>query len=296
MTSEKLDVFLHAGAHKTATTHLQNILFENTKVIAESGVAYLGPAQIREGGGNIYQALGVQKNRSGVLTSLSELASGRSRVVVSEENIVGRCTSQAGMLRAGGFYPKSKGKVDKLMGGLADHNVHLCFAVREPTQFVTSLYSQVLLANMFVSWKGFLTDNQPWTWKWSDMLLPHIEAHPWATVTLWRYEDYHDVFPQISATLLGSDHPKLAIDLKKRKHTGLSKAAIVACRKWHAEGYTGPIGHIAREDFPISKENRPFSPWNKKNVKESQATYDADIALLEQHPRITVLRAPDAKG
>ena len=58
MRNKHIKITIHAGAHKTATTHLQNRLLENENLFAKGGCSYLGPEKIREEFGTLWKALG----------------------------------------------------------------------------------------------------------------------------------------------------------------------------------------------------------------------------------------------
>ena len=58
MQNKHIKITIHAGAHKTATTHLQNRLLENENLFAKNGCAYLGPEKIREEFGTLWKELG----------------------------------------------------------------------------------------------------------------------------------------------------------------------------------------------------------------------------------------------
>ena len=58
MHDTDIEIILHAGAHKTASTHLQNRLLENENLFAKGGCSYLGPEKIREEFGTLWKALG----------------------------------------------------------------------------------------------------------------------------------------------------------------------------------------------------------------------------------------------
>ena len=61
MQNKHIKITIHAGAHKTATTHLQNRRLENENLFAKNGCAYLGPEKIREEFGTLWKALGEQR-------------------------------------------------------------------------------------------------------------------------------------------------------------------------------------------------------------------------------------------
>ncbi|MGB0798349.1 MAG: hypothetical protein ACPGRD_03410 [Planktomarina sp.] len=285
----KLDVVFHVGAHKTATTHLQAIFSENARKLRTHGVRYLGPTEVREEFGSVEGAIGEERG-------IKALVGDANRLLVSEENMIGRCFGAKGLMRRGAFYRMGAERLTKLTSSMVSHRNHLAVAVREPSAFLTSLYSQVLFSGTYVPWKQFLGDADPMHKRWSDTILPLLDAAPWDTVTIWKYEDYHTVFPQILTSLLGEGHPEIPQKLDIRRHPGLSQAAVDACARWHGEGYTGMLGHIAREDYPVSDEHPAFQPWSRAEVRLSKRAYRDDMAILAAHPKVTVLQVPKAKG
>ena len=58
MRNKHIKITIHAGSHKTATTHLQNRLLENENLFAKAGCSYLGPERIRDEFGTLWKALG----------------------------------------------------------------------------------------------------------------------------------------------------------------------------------------------------------------------------------------------
>ena len=89
MQNKHIKITIHAGADKTATTHLQNRLLENENLFAKNGCAYLGPEKIREEFGTLWKALGRAEKNQQQKRKLADLAAGQSRLLISEENIIG---------------------------------------------------------------------------------------------------------------------------------------------------------------------------------------------------------------
>jgi hypothetical protein len=58
MQDKHIKIILHAGAHKTASTHLQNRLLENEHLFAKTGCSYLGLERIHDEFGTLWRALG----------------------------------------------------------------------------------------------------------------------------------------------------------------------------------------------------------------------------------------------
>jgi len=57
--------------------------------------------------------------------------------------------------------------------------------------------------------------------KWSDILRLIAKIPGIAKVLIWRYQDYHRVFPQVLNTLLGQPRPEVPSQLEKRVYAGV---------------------------------------------------------------------------
>ena len=64
-----------------------------------------------------------------------------------------------------------------------------------------------------------------------------------------------------------------------------------ACAQWHAEGYKGQLGIIAREDFPVSDAHPRFQPWSPDALAQAQAAYEEDIAAIATLPNVRIIGA-----
>ena len=289
MHDTDIEIILHAGAHKTASTHLQNRLLENENLLAKAGCSYLGPERIRDEFGTLWKALGRSNTPLQQKSKLADLAAGQPRLLISEENIIGGFKDLMNGPNRAMIYPKALERLTRLALLVAPNPLHIAMAVREPCSYYVSVYNQLLLSGRFQTWERFSKGLDPTAVKWSDILRPMADIPGVAEVSIWRYEDYHRVFPQVLNTLLGRPPPDIPPQLEKRMHAGLSERAVQACCTWHAAGYGGRLGAVAREDFPISDANPKFAPWPEELVQDSWAAYGKDIDTLRQARGITVL-------
>ena len=289
MQNKHIKITIHAGAHKTATTHLQNRLLENENLFAKNGCAYLGPEKIREEFGTLWKALGRAEKNQQQKRKLADLAAGQPRLLISEENIIGGFKDLMNGPNREMIYPKAIERLTRLAQLVAPNPLHIAMAVREPCSYYVSVYNQLLMSGRFQTWERFSKGLDPTAVKWSDILRPMTKIPGVAQVSIWRYEDYHRVFPQVLDALLGQPRPEIPSLLEKPMHVGLSEQAVNACCTWHAAGYGGRLGAVAREDFPISDAYPKFAPWPEELVRESQAAYGQDIDALGRAHEITVL-------
>ena len=289
MQDKYIKIIIHAGAHKTASTHPQNRLLENEKRVVKSGCSYLGPEKIRDQFGTLWRALGRSDTPDEQERKLAALAAGQPRLVISEENIIGGFKDLMNGPNRAILYPKAVERLARLAQLVAPNPLHIAMAVREPSSYYVSVYNQLLLSGRFQTWERFSKGLDPTAVKWSDILRPIAEIPGVAAVSIWRYEDYHRLLPQILNTLLGQPRPDIPLHMEKRMHEGLSERAVQACCTWHAAGYDGRLGAVAREDFPVSDAYPKFSPWPEALMRESRAAYGRDIEALGRAGNITVL-------
>ena len=289
MQDKYIKIIIHAGAHKTASTHLQNRLLENEKRVVKSGCSYLGPEKIRDQFGTLWRALGRSDTPDEQERKLAALAAGQPRLVISEENIIGGFKDLMNGPNRAILYPKAVERLARLAQLVAPNPLHIAMAVREPSSYYVSVYNQLLLSGRFQTWERFSKGLDPTAVKWSDILRPIAEIPGVAAVSIWRYEDYHRLLPQILNTLLGQPRPDIPLHMEKRMHEGLSERAVQACCTWHAVGYSGRLGAVAREGSPISDAYPKFSPWPEELMRESRAAYGRDIEALGRAGNNTVL-------
>ena len=289
MQDKYIKIIIHAGAHKTASTHLQNRVLENENLVVKSGCSYFGPEKIRDQFGTLWRALGRSDTPDEQERKLAALAAGQPRLVISEENIIGGFKDLMNGPNRAILYPKAVERLARLAQLVAPNPLHIAMAVREPSSYYVSVYNQLLLSGRFQTWERFSKGLDPTAVKWSDILRPIAEIPGVAAVSIWRYEDYHRLLPQILNTLLGQPRPDIPLHMEKRMHEGLSERAVQACCTWHAAGYGGRLGAVAREDFPVSDAYPKFSSWPEALMRESRAAYGRDIEALGRAGNITVL-------
>lgn len=106
-----MEIILHLGAHRTASTSFQHYMRANTAALAARGLGYWGPEVTRDGvlsgvipvaGGQSANAQ-LERARGRIALRLAEArAEGLHRVLVSDENMIGASRRN---LRHGRLYP-----------------------------------------------------------------------------------------------------------------------------------------------------------------------------------------------
>jgi hypothetical protein len=115
-----MDVILHVGAHRTATTTFQTYLRQNRDVLAGTGIGFWGPWRTRNGllsgvADRPAKASDAKRARGRVQLALHAAGQrGVTRLVVSDENMLGS-TRQS--LRAGRLYPAAGERIARVSEG-----------------------------------------------------------------------------------------------------------------------------------------------------------------------------------
>lgn len=173
---------LHLGVHKTATTHLQLSLEAIRVQLARQGVDYIPLDRLRAATAyhldwaKRFKALKFKR-------AVNSLSVGLRTMILSEENWLGHPHEGCRFPP----YPRAEERLKTIakLGG----NFSVFLAVRDPGQFVPSIYSQalrhhpekVLHRRTHDAW---LEGGSPW----SDLVERISRIFP--NVTVWRYEDY----------------------------------------------------------------------------------------------------------
>ncbi|MCT8159306.1 hypothetical protein [Pseudoruegeria sp. SHC-113] len=289
---DSLNVFLHIGAHKTATTHFQKLLDRNAERLAAASVRYVGPSTIRPTGLSLRQILGLETgSRPGAaLPVLEDLAQGARTVILSEENLLGPMF-QGDTAQLFPLYPKADLRVERIVRGLSGCNLRLMLSVREPSSYLVSAYSQAMLRARYGRFVDFVGGAQPEQIQWSNLVRRLSLIKGAQELILWRYEEYGALLPQIlgeaipEGVVAALDHPEgLA-------HQGLSRTAVAVTQAWaEDEPKDKGLAKRAREAFPVSKAHPGFDPWPDTIKEASRAAYEADIATAAALPGVRLLQ------
>jgi hypothetical protein len=182
---------------------------------------------------------------------------------------------------------------DARLSGLSDAigqkiDVHL--AVRRPTAFLNSAYCQMLLGGRVQPLKTYLKSHGIGTVDWVD-LVSRLRAAPGVgAVTVWRYEDYSALFPQIVAGLVGQEAASLVTPRRRRINQGLSAPAVTQVLEQAGAGADENSARAARKALPVEDGHAPFDGFSEKEHATGDAAYARQIAAIAKMNGVTLLR------
>jgi hypothetical protein len=280
-------VVLHLGAHKTASTHLQQAL---KRARPEMATRVLVPDDLRKDGLRLQDWLHPGVQDAAHEGALRAAFAGAGRLVISEENILGQVP---GVFHrgAGPLYPRAGERLQKLARVLPPGPVTLALALREGTGFLASCYSQALMAGRVAPYGVLFGALDPVEPGWDGLVDALMAALPGATVVIWDHADWPAVAPEVGALLLGSGAPALRLP-SGRSHPGLTAPAVAALL---AEAPSG--AEIARARarelralYPREDGHPPCRPHDATTMSHAAAAHSALMARLAARPGVRCLR------
>jgi hypothetical protein len=284
-----MDVILHVGAHKTASTHLQRMLRGARAALDEAGVAMFTPNELRLPEGlPLEPALAGDAGAAEALRAA--MAGAGSRLVVSEENLLGPSMRPEA---PGVLYPHAERRLAAFLEATGLGSVRLMLAVREPVDWLISSHAQRMMAGRWIGFDAFVDGFDPRSLAWSGYV-ERLMAVPGVTgCDVWRVEDWPGVLPAVLGRMLPEGLVPAVRLLPGVTHAGLSARALALM----AEARPAPtdrearraVALAARGRFPKGPENPAPAPFAPALVAESAAAHAADLARLAALPGVTLL-------
>lgn len=293
-----LSIGLHIGAHKTASSHLQNVLYRNREMLAGEEIRVYGPGYLRMKGRDLAAMFGLSWSESppprrNADAQLRFLAKGRKRLVFTEENFAGNLVDNKGLANLP-LYPFGPERVEELVAKWAPVETQLYVAIRNPASFLASAYSQSLFGGADASPRMFRANNEWRMIDWADYITRLRAVTGVSDLYVWRQEDYALSHRLILRRLLRwkvGGRVETVPDLINQR---MSTAAVLQTLAWIKEGKSGALARDARKAFPVSDTNPPFQLYAPSTLAAAQAIYDQQFAQIQAMDGVTVLHPPPA--
>ena len=293
MTSSDYTIAFHIGAHKTATTHLQRSFMKAADALDAQGVRFYGPKDFRLPGRSISALFGQKKKGAPQRSPTAQLEIMRKnarRLVFSEENYIGVLNGPR-RLAVRQRYPHAAERITALAQA-HEQPIDVLIGLRRPTAFLNSAYCQQLLGGRVVSMDTYKQINPIQSVNWLELVERLRAADGVNRLTVWRYEDYSTLFPQICTALVGQDADALVRPLDRRIHEGLSAQAVTEILQRHQNEETEKLGFAMRKMMPVGPAHPAFEGYDASEHAIGDAAYAEQIAGIAALPGVTFLQPP----
>lgn len=284
-------ITLIAGAHKTASSHLQQSLMEAEARLGAHGIALVPPKTMRRDLAPLWQLL-----RDGtspeILRAAAEgflaLHGGTAgHLVLMDENALGSTDARM-LFRKRRLYPWAHHRLGWLMALFEGHELEIALAVRHPASFLPSCWSESLHHGPYRSFRDYIESARPARLRWSDLVARIHQQIPEAGLRLWTYEDYTALGPALFSHLLGPEAGREVRPVERVMRPGISAQAVDWLESLPAPAKRDVLE--ARKRFPKSGPGTAFDPWSAAERAALDAAYREDIADLGRELHIRLLR------
>ncbi|MEL7253613.1 MAG: hypothetical protein AAGL23_05520 [Pseudomonadota bacterium] len=280
-----------AGAHKTASSHIQHSLLGSAASLARLGVAVVGPKTMRRDLTPFSQLLrdGMTEEvvRAGADGFLKHHGGEADTIALMDENILGG-TDRKMLMRRKKLYPWAHTRVARLLHLFEGHDTHLAIATRNPATFLPSCWSESLHHGRYDDFDSFMTGFDATDKIWTRLVDRILTTCPTLKLTLWRYEDFPALGTSLYAQLLKPGAGNAVRPDPQIRRAGLSQQAA----DWFQAQDTRDTATVqeARSRFPKTGPENAFNPWSDDERATLDRTYKRDIARLADRPGVTLLQ------
>ena len=184
---------IHLGAHKTGTTHAQDLLALNRGALADQGLDFLPRDPFRDHRVNRRIINGYRRcaffrsKRPSLQDLVKPLRLGPERVLISEESIIGSPPD----LLLPSFYPRLEERLNAWAKAAADEKVTTYLSIRDPGQILVSAYCHAVRYSKITSDFDAYCDQQANDMpSWLPLIQRIKSVLPDWPLRVWRFEDY----------------------------------------------------------------------------------------------------------
>jgi len=292
----KINLSLHLGAHKTATTHLQRSLSAAKEMLIVNGVRYYGPDYFRRTGRSIDRMFGIGGTdgpppRRTPAAQLAFLAKGAEHVLLSEENFIGGFDAPDNQ-GAPGFYAAAEHRVTALVRQVDDIRLRLFLGVRDPADFLTSAYSQSLLTGRIATPRRFRAGHPLAAVDWADLVARLRAVRGVRHIYVWRFEDHAEIAPLVLRRMMPGPVGRQVGLIDRRVNAALSARALADVLARHKAGETGGLAEMARRAFPVGPRQPRLTIFDAGAHALSLIRYADQLARIDAIDGVTILRPP----
>jgi len=191
-----MDVILHIGAHRCATTSFQHYMRSNRAVLTASGIGFWGPLRTRSGlfrgiqpGPEIRLGRDVKRRALGRvrLRCAQSEEMGLRKLIVSDENMIG---SMRANLRLADLYTGAGGRMARFAEAFDGYVTDVALNVRSPELYWASMFGFFAEHGRGLPRAGLLSRIAASPRSWRDVIEEIARAMPRARVHVLPFERF----------------------------------------------------------------------------------------------------------
>lgn len=291
-----MTIRVHIGAHKTASTEIQQALRSVRPRLEEHGMGYVGPRGLRGDWIQLIPAMfGTNEDdRKQAITRLKRWLARYDNHLISEENIIGTLPRHALLGKENQLYPFAERNIQSLRKLMKNPEIELFLAIRDPASFITSAYGQIMRQQALTGIDYYTLEHRVDELSWADLAGRLVSCPGVTRLICWRYEDYTDLRPTLLSLMLGEKLAAIVPDPQPH-NIGISEAAYQQFVEWvmgDDDSLPEDLLRKARKAFPKQPGESGMRPLPEAIYSRSAEYYTDDVRRLSQLEGV-VLLSPD---
>jgi len=268
-----MEIILHVGAHRSATTTLQRMLGQNGPALNAAGIGYWGPKRTR---GGLFQGLigqgdavlpwQIDRAEKRIRAQIGKEADlGRQMLVVSEENIIGSLRETLDDAR---LYPAAGARVERFARGMSAHRLTIALGIRSYEAWWTSALAFRLTRGGPIPRAGYCARLAAQPRRWRHVIADIAQALPQARIRVWCYEHLAGRPDAVAMALTGQT-------------LGLSGAGAHLNPRDSVGRMQNYLADVGLSPALIRTEGGQFRPFDQDQRAYLRAEYAQDLAWLD---------------
>lgn len=231
-----MEIILHLGAHRCATTTLQHFLRRNTEPYRQAGLEIWTPAETRAG---LFEGLILNPSR---VTPLAERQARRSagrieveltriesratrQILISEENIIGACRSN---LRDRALYPDVRARLERFLPALGRPVCQIGLSIRSYESYWSSALALAISRGLPAPSSALIERLASDDSGWRRVISGIAESVPDAVIAVWPFEAFaSDPARQVEAMTGGLRPAAVSARSPMRHHASPSGSELL---------------------------------------------------------------------
>ena len=289
-----MNIKLYIGAHKTATTHIQNILANSRESLSDHGISLSIPSDIRPKWLPLLNKY-IEAESDETLEKIRKISPSTESWIIAEENIPG--VSKEFKTKSG-IYTSLEKRLTSIKKAYPDAKIDVFFSIRSYDSFYRSAYLEVVRNNGYFPFDEFYDANRFKDNSWLSVIESFTNVFDQKHVYLWRYEDLSQLLPVIlnNLTSLPTDFALKMIADYEIKITRPSISAktldLLSSSLVNSKSESIELLEQLNKRYPANQHNGYYQPFDLETINTFKNDYKLDSqSILEQYPSINFLGA-----
>ncbi len=291
--ADGFEVVIHFGAHKTATTFLQEFLKSEQDQLRENGVGYV-PLSVSRAfvmpfvsqSARTHDA--AERPSADVMMSKIEEAtewtnkdaSPIRRLLISDENLAGPALT---ILKKGVLYPSATYMLRVLVNNFPGTRLKLMLCIRDYADFIPSVYCEVLRRHKLAPLSKILSGNRDLFFSWPAYLADVAAAFPACDVYYWSYEDFTVSPADVVEAMTGVRLASIESTISRKVRPSLTRKAVTVLQSTRQHVTDGEHRRLAEclIDNMTFDDDSKLSIEDQSLAEELRQRYKDDVATLQ---------------